>query len=81
MANWSLKRSTASAVEPQPHDSELEAAVRTDPPEDLSLWQRLTTVRINPMNNKCTTLPILSLNNKYSINFHLCAEVWLQCPM
>jgi NNP family nitrate/nitrite transporter-like MFS transporter len=39
--------------------------------EKLSLWQKLTTLRVNPVNNKCMTLPILKLNNPYSINFHL----------
>ncbi|KAK7449734.1 hypothetical protein VKT23_013209 [Stygiomarasmius scandens] len=34
-------------------------------------WRSLTTVKVNPVNGKCTTLPILSLNNRYSINFHL----------
>ena len=47
------------------------AAAHVGEPETLSLWERLTTVRINPVNNKCTTLPILKLNNPYSINFHL----------
>ncbi|KAK7682148.1 hypothetical protein QCA50_014735 [Cerrena zonata] len=36
-----------------------------------SLWAMLTTVKINPENRKCTTLPILSLRNQYSRNFHL----------
>ncbi|KAI0695731.1 major facilitator superfamily domain-containing protein [Cytidiella melzeri] len=39
--------------------------------DKLTFWQKLTTVRINPANNKCLTLPIFSLNNHYSINFHL----------
>lgn len=42
-----------------------------DYPEKLSLWDKLTTVKVNPVNNKCTTLPILKLNSPYSINFHL----------
>jgi hypothetical protein len=47
------------------------AAARIGQPEKLSLWVWLTTVKINPLNKKCTTLPVLSLNNPYSINFHL----------
>lgn len=53
------------------------AAAHVGQPEKLSLWERLTTVRINPVNNKCTTLPILKLNNPYSINFHLYAYLML----
>jgi hypothetical protein len=36
-----------------------------------SMWEYLTTVRLNPVNLKCQTLPILSLRNQYSRNFHL----------
>ncbi|CAL1702990.1 unnamed protein product [Somion occarium] len=39
--------------------------------EARTLWEVLTTVAINPSNGKCRTLPILSLNNQYSRNFHL----------
>ncbi|KAI0338848.1 nitrate transporter [Trametopsis cervina] len=39
--------------------------------EQLSLVQKLTTVRVNPVNNKCLTIPLLRLDNPYSINFHL----------
>jgi hypothetical protein len=39
--------------------------------QPLSLWEKLTTVRTNPVNLKCTTLPILSLRSQYSRNFHL----------
>ncbi|THU96332.1 nitrate transporter [Dendrothele bispora CBS 962.96] len=35
------------------------------------LWDSLTKVKVNPVNRKCTTLPILTLGNRYSINFHL----------
>ncbi|KAI0035447.1 nitrate transporter [Vararia minispora EC-137] len=35
------------------------------------LWTYLTAVRVNPPNLKCETLPILSLRNQYSRNFHL----------
>lgn len=52
---------------------------RAGQPEKLSLWERLTTVRINPSNNKCTTLPILKLNNPYSINFHLYVYLCSTC--
>lgn len=37
----------------------------------MTLWQMATEARINPLNGKCTTLPILSLRNQYSRNFHL----------
>lgn len=43
------------------------ASTKTDP----TLWEELTEVRVNPLNGKCTTLPILSLGNQYSRNFHL----------
>ena len=43
----------------------------SDGSEKLSLWQILTEVHINPLNGKCTTLPILSLKSHYSRNFHL----------
>ncbi|KAH9836835.1 major facilitator superfamily domain-containing protein [Rhodofomes roseus] len=36
-----------------------------------TLWQSITETRINPLNGKCTTLPILSLKTQYSRNFHL----------
>lgn len=39
-----------------------------------SLWAMLTTVKINPETGKCTTLPILTLNNQFSRNFHLYAS-------
>ncbi|KAI0804812.1 major facilitator superfamily domain-containing protein [Irpex lacteus] len=31
----------------------------------------LTTVHVNPFNNKCRTLPILAISSPYSRNFHL----------
>ncbi|KAI0962721.1 hypothetical protein AcW1_000016 [Taiwanofungus camphoratus] len=43
------------------------ASTKTDP----TLWEELTEVRVNPLNGKCTTLPILSLGNQYSRSFHL----------
>ncbi|KAI0086011.1 major facilitator superfamily domain-containing protein [Irpex rosettiformis] len=52
-------------------------ATTKDRPQDsakyrlVTLWQSLTTVRTNPTNNKCLTLPILRLDNPYSRNFHL----------
>ena len=39
--------------------------------DNVSLWAILTTIRTNPLNNKCLTLPILRLDNPYSVNFHL----------
>ncbi|KZV71120.1 nitrate transporter [Peniophora sp. CONT] len=36
-----------------------------------SAWTFLTTVRVNPSNLKCQTLPLLSLRNQYGHNFHL----------
>ena len=53
-----------------------EAAQPQTPPqsgvvEELTLWQKLTEVHINPLNGKCITLPILSLRSHYSRNFHL----------
>ena len=56
------------------------AAAHVGQPETLSLWERLTTVRINPVNNKCTTLPILKLDNPYSINFHLYVYLYYELP-
>ena len=47
------------------------AAAHVGKPEKLSLWERLTTVKVNPVTNKCTTLPVFRLDNPYSINFHL----------
>ena len=41
------------------------------PNDDLTLWQTLTTVRVNPKNGKCTTLPIFNLRSPYARNFHL----------
>ena len=55
--------------------SDVAVVARAAELEQLSLWARLTQVRINPANNKCTTLPILKLNNPYSINFHLCVSL------
>ncbi|EIN13059.1 nitrate transporter [Punctularia strigosozonata HHB-11173 SS5] len=39
-----------------------------------SLFDRFTVPRVNHLNGKCTTLPILSLKSQYSRNFHL---AWL----
>lgn len=37
----------------------------------VGIWESLTTTRVNPLSLKCETLPILSLRNQYSRNFHL----------
>ncbi|GJE85170.1 nitrate transporter [Phanerochaete sordida] len=73
MVNLPFARSQRRATVPAETADGLDiaAAAHVGQPEELTLWQRLTTVRINPVNNKCTTLPILKLNNPYSINFHL----------
>ena len=71
--------SSALAAIEQKHDASAAAFVGQS--EKLSLWGRLTTVRINPKNNKCTTLPILKLNNPYSINFHLYVVSILHFPV
>lgn len=49
-------------VEKWEHDSDVDT---------LTLWSYLTTIRTNPLNDKCLTLPILRLDNPYSVNFHL----------
>ncbi|KAK7058497.1 hypothetical protein VNI00_002131 [Paramarasmius palmivorus] len=36
-----------------------------------SVWKTLTTVDVNPANQKCRSLPLLTLRNQYSINFLL----------
>lgn len=73
MVYFPFARPQRSSVAPAETADALDtaAAAQIGHPEKLSLWERLTTVRINPANNKCTTLPILKLNNPYSINFHL----------
>ncbi|KAF8554961.1 nitrate transporter [Imleria badia] len=45
-------------------------AVRTSTSRGINFWE----VVINPTNLKCSSLPLLSLRNQYSINFHL---AWL----
>ncbi|KZT23031.1 nitrate transporter [Neolentinus lepideus HHB14362 ss-1] len=42
--------------------------------EGRPAYMGLFNVVVNPVNMKCTTLPILSLDNQYSVNFHL---AWL----
>ncbi|KAF8552378.1 nitrate transporter [Imleria badia] len=42
-------------------------AARTSTSRGINLWE----VVINPTNLKCSSLPLLSLRNQYSINFHL----------
>ncbi|OCH89835.1 nitrate transporter [Obba rivulosa] len=37
----------------------------------LKTWDQFTHVRVNSLNGKCTTLPILTLSSKYSRSFHL----------
>jgi hypothetical protein len=46
------------------------------PTSKTSAWEYLTTVRLNPLNLKCQTLPILSLRNQYSCNFHLYVGIY-----
>ncbi|KZT68488.1 nitrate transporter [Daedalea quercina L-15889] len=36
-----------------------------------TFWQTITEAHVNPLNGKCTTLPLLSLKTQYSRNFHL----------
>ncbi|EGN92385.1 hypothetical protein SERLA73DRAFT_191257 [Serpula lacrymans var. lacrymans S7.3] len=45
-----------------------DSATRKDVKSNRSILQ---TVVINPVNLKCSSLPILTLNNQYSRNFHL----------
>ncbi|KAL4248389.1 Nitrate/nitrite transporter [Abortiporus biennis] len=40
-------------------------------PRIAHVWTTLTTVKINALNKKCKTLPVFTLNNQYSRNFHL----------
>lgn len=42
-------------------------AARTSTSQGINLWD----VMINPTNLKCSSLPLFSLRNQYSINFHL----------
>ncbi|THH33241.1 hypothetical protein EUX98_g1006 [Antrodiella citrinella] len=51
------------------HDGDMSVMMQHE--QTLSLWQRLTTVRVNTVNRKCKTLPILNLGSQYSRNFHL----------
>ncbi|KIP04508.1 hypothetical protein PHLGIDRAFT_15171, partial [Phlebiopsis gigantea 11061_1 CR5-6] len=55
----------------QDYDSETAEYATQSRSKKVSLWETFSTVKINPKNGKCTTLPILQLDNAYSVNFHL----------
>ncbi|KAH8091841.1 nitrate transporter [Cristinia sonorae] len=38
---------------------------------ETSAWQYLTVAKVNAINRKCMTLPILNLRSQYARNFHL----------
>lgn len=71
MALWSSSRRDTTPGTETTATYDTETRMRSEGHEKLTLWQKITTVRVNPINNKCMTLPILKLNNPYSINFHL----------
>ncbi|TCD62455.1 hypothetical protein EIP91_006882 [Steccherinum ochraceum] len=64
--------STAEAASASPDFDGPHGGIEGLPHEPkLTLWQRLTTVRVNAVNRKCKTLPILNLRSQYARNFHL----------
>jgi len=61
---------SSTPIGPERQHSDVAVDSTTHEPK-LTFWQRLTTVKINAVNRKCKTLPILNLRSQYARNFHL----------
>jgi MFS transporter, NNP family, nitrate/nitrite transporter len=71
MVKWNPFRRSARSADPAAESALHATHHLSGPNDDLTLWQTLTTLRVNPKNGKCTTLPMFDLRSPYARNFHL----------